>query len=58
MSREAQSAKDTEKSVFIVREQISQIPAVIDNEQSTLMHIQYLIILSGIVYLQIQGGRL
>lgn len=58
MSREAQSEKDTEKSVFIVREKISQIPPVFDNEQSTLMHKQYLIILSGLVYLKIQGGRL
>lgn len=53
MSREAQSEKDTEKSVFIVREKISQIPPVFDNEQSTLMHKQYLIILSGLVYLKI-----
>lgn len=54
MSREAQSAKDTEKSVFIVREKISQIPTVFDNEQSALMHIPYLIILSGLVYVYLK----
>lgn len=53
MPREVQSAKNTEKSVFIVREKISQIHTIFDNEQSTLMHIQYMIVLSGFVYLKI-----